>query len=91
MFMVHVVFQNLLESLRYTYVTSGEELPGLREVRITASDGVFTAYTVLIVNVTIANDNAPTLSLQGRETATFVEGATSPAPIGKDGMIAVFY
>ena len=63
-------------------MTDGEELPGQREIIVTASDGVFTDSLSLLVDVVIVNDNAPDLTFGGRDTATFVEGSASPSPIG---------
>lgn len=77
-----ILLQILLDSLRYTYVTDGEEVPGQREIVVTASDGVFTDSLSLFVDVVIVNNNAPGLSFGGRDIATFVEGAASPSPIG---------
>ena len=76
-------FQDVLASLRYTYVSSGEELPGQREIAVTASDGIFSDSLTLLVDVVIVNDNPPILSFGGPDTALFVEGSTSPVPIGK--------
>lgn len=74
--------QAVLSTLRYTYVTSGEELPGQREISIMASDGVTSDLITLTMDVVILNNNSPQLTLAGRQTASFVENATSPAPIG---------
>ena len=61
----------------------GEELPGQREIRVTASDGVYTAYISLLVNVEIVNDNPPVLVFGGADTANFTEGVSAPVAIGK--------
>lgn len=63
-------------------MTSEEELPGQREIIITASDGLFTDTISLYIEVEVLNNNAPELSFEGRDTASFVEGTTSPVPIG---------
>lgn len=73
----------MLTSLQYTYVSSGEELPGQREIVVTASDGVYSDSLSLFVDVVVVNDNPPVLSFGGLDTAVFVEGSTSPVPIGK--------
>ncbi len=75
--------QTVVGSLRYTYTAPGEEVPGVRQVIITASDGDFTASAVVMVRVVILNNNPPVISLEGQSTAVFVEGSTPPLPIGK--------
>lgn len=61
-----------------------EELPGDRQILISASDSSSMASLTLTVNVRIINNNAPVLTLQGNDTAVFVEGSTQPYPIGKN-------
>lgn len=60
-----------------------EELPGDRQIAISASDSSSTVSVNLIVNIVILNDNAPVITLQGNDTSVFVEGSTLPYPIGK--------
>ena len=71
----------LLNSLRYSYLTDNEELPGQRQIIVTASDGIYTDSLSVFIDVQILNNNSPQLSLGGRDTANFVEGAVS-VPIG---------
>lgn len=59
-----------------------EELPGDRQILISASDTLSTASLTLTVNVQIINNNAPEITLQGSDTAVFMEGRTQPYPIG---------
>ena len=59
-----------------------EELPGDRQIIVSASDSSSTATLTLTVSVQILNNNAPLISLQGDDTAVFVEASTSPYPIG---------
>lgn len=61
-----------------------EELPGDRHIVISASDRSSTPSFTLTVNVQIINNNAPVITLQGDDTAVFVEGSTLPYPIGKN-------
>lgn len=75
-------FQALLRSLRYSYSNGDEELPGVRQITISASDGVFTDSTLLLVTVRILNDNAPVITFGGSDTAVFMEGSQDPLPIG---------
>lgn len=63
-------------------MTGGEELPGQREIVVTAYDGVFSDSVSLFVDVVILNDNAPELSFGGRNTAVVVEKDTIISPIG---------
>lgn len=74
--------QTVVSSLRYTYTATVEEIPGVRQVTITASDGDFTASVVVMVQVVILNNNPPVISLEGPVSAVFVEGSTLPLPIG---------
>ena len=60
-----------------------EELPGDREIIISASDSSSTASITLTVSVEIVNNNPPVIILQGDSMAIFVEGSTLPYPIGK--------
>ena len=60
-----------------------EELPGDRQILISASDSSSTDSVSLTVTVQILNNNAPVITLQGNDTAVFVEGSTLPYPIGK--------
>ena len=71
----------MLRSLRYSYVTSSEELPGLREITIVASDGIYSATISVFVDVRILNNNSPGLSFVGQDSVNFIEGS-SPLPIG---------
>ncbi len=63
-------------------MTSGEELPGRREIVLVASDGVYSDTVSLFVDVVIVNNNPPDLSFEGRDTAIFVEGSALASPIG---------
>lgn len=72
----------MLSTLRYSYVTDDEELPGLRKVIITASDGVYTDTLSIYVNVVIENNNPPELSFDGNRRARFIEGSARPLRIG---------
>lgn len=60
-----------------------EELPGDRQILISASDSSSTVSVGLTVSVEILNNNAPMITLQGNDTAVFVEGSTLPYDIGK--------
>ena len=59
-----------------------EELPGDRQVIITASDASSTATATLTVSVQIFNNNPPMIMFQGDDTAVFVEGRATPYPVG---------
>ena len=61
-----------------------EELPGDRQIIISASDSSSTASITLTVNVQIINNNGPVITLTGNNTAVFVEGSTLPYDIGKN-------
>ena len=68
----------------YSYFTSDmEELPGDRQINISASDSSSTVSVSLTVSVEIINNNAPMITLQGNDTSVFVEGSTLPYDIGK--------
>lgn len=68
----------------YSYFTSDmEELPGDRQILISASDSSSTVSVSLTVSVEILNNNAPMITLQGNDTSVFVEGSTLPYDIGK--------
>ena len=74
--------QVALTSLAYSYITNMEELPGDRQIIISASDKSSTASVTLTVNVNILNNNPPMVMLRGDDTALFVEGRQEPYPIG---------
>ena len=61
-----------------------EELPGDRQILISASDSSSTVSINLTVSIEILNNNAPMIMLQGNDTSVFVEGSTLPYPIGKE-------
>ena len=68
----------------YSYFTSDmEELPGDRQINISASDSSSTVLVSLTVSIEILNNNAPMITLQGNDTSVFVEGSTLPYDIGK--------
>ena len=60
-----------------------EELPGDRQILISASDSSSTVSVSLTVSIEILNNNAPMITLQGNDTSVFVEGSTLPYDIGK--------
>lgn len=72
----------MLTTLTYSYVSDMEELPGDRQIIISASDSSSTASLTLTVSVEILNNNPPVIMLQGDSMAIFVEGSTLPYPIG---------
>ena len=72
----------MLATLTYSYISDMEELPGDRQIIISASDSSSTASLTLTVSVEILNNNPPVMILQGDSMAIFVEGSTLPYPIG---------
>ena len=77
-----MLVQAVIRSLRYSYSTSGEEVPGVRHVRVTVSDGVFSDSVTLMVTVVVLNNNPPVVVFSGQSSTLFVEGMTQPLPIG---------
>lgn len=72
----------MLNTLVYSYVTNMEEIQGIREILVTASDGVFTSNISIMVDVMILNNNPPSIFFDGVNSARFVEGSMGPLNIG---------
>ena len=78
------VWQDLLNSLSYSYSLPEDEEPvaGERRVMIIISDGFFQSAIIISVDVIILNNNPPEISFSGSSNISFTEETAAPVALG---------